>query len=47
MQMWVKGYEDMPAGQEIPLIDTKHPDMPVPFGQGTSDDTFGAAQPAE
>jgi predicted metal-dependent hydrolase len=47
MQNWVKGYETLPAGQKIPLIDTRHPDMPVPFGSGASDAAFGVAQAAE
>lgn len=47
MQMWVNGYETMPAGQKIPLIDTRHPDMPVPFGNGASDEAFGTPQAAE
>jgi hypothetical protein len=47
MQMWVKGYEDMPAGQKIPLIDTQHPDMPVPFRGIATDEAFGARQAAE
>ncbi|MDB2641665.1 metal-dependent hydrolase [Alphaproteobacteria bacterium] len=47
MQMWIKGYEGMPAGQKIPLIDTQDPDMPVPFGGAATDEAFGAPQAAE
>jgi len=31
MQQWIQGYAQMPASQSIPLVDTQHPDMPVPF----------------
>jgi len=27
---WLKGYESMPSGK-VPLVDTRHPLMPVPF----------------
>ncbi|MCH1567944.1 MAG: metal-dependent hydrolase [Alphaproteobacteria bacterium] len=47
MQLWVKGYETMPAGRKMPLIDTKHPDMPVPFSGSSTGEAFGATQAAE
>jgi predicted metal-dependent hydrolase len=31
MQEWIRGYANMPASHPIPLLDTNHPDMPVPF----------------
>lgn len=31
MQEWIEGYARMPQDQPLPLIDTHHPDMPVPF----------------
>lgn len=31
MHQWTDGYAKMPAEQPIPLLDTEHPDMPVPF----------------
>ncbi|MEM6582000.1 MAG: metal-dependent hydrolase [Pseudomonadota bacterium] len=31
MKDWVEGYASLPAGALIPLVDTRHPDMPVPF----------------
>ena len=31
MQQWIKGYSTMPAEMPLPLIDTAHPDMPIPF----------------
>jgi hypothetical protein len=31
MQEWTQGYANMPASQPMPLLDTQHPDMPVPF----------------
>ena len=31
MQEWIEGYARMPQDQPLPLIDTRHPDMPVPF----------------
>ena len=34
MQDWVAGHAKLPAGALIPLVDTHHPDMPVPFPAG-------------
>lgn len=31
MQQWIKGYAAMPADTPLPLLDTAHPDMPIPF----------------
>lgn len=31
MQQWIKGYAAMPAEAPLPLMDTAHPDMPIPF----------------
>ncbi len=28
---WLKGYTTLPKGAPIPLVDTSHPEMPVPF----------------
>lgn len=28
---WVRGHARLPAGAPLPLLDTTHPDMPVPF----------------
>lgn len=47
MRQWVKGYESLPAGQKIPLIDTAHPDMPVPFQAVADAPSFEVAQAAE
>tara|TARA_E500000178_G_scaffold348795_1_gene404543 strand:- start:1339 stop:2235 length:897 start_codon:yes stop_codon:yes gene_type:complete len=32
MRQWIDGYALLPNDQPLPLIDTRHPDMPVPFG---------------
>ena len=47
MRQWVEGYESLPAGAKIPLIDTAHPDMPVPFQAADDAPSFGVAQAAE
>ena len=31
MMDWIKGYATLPAGASIPLVDTRDPEMPVPF----------------
>lgn len=31
MQDWIEGYEKLEKGQAMPLLDTRHPTMPVPF----------------
>jgi len=31
MMDWLRGYETLPAGELIPLVDTTDPEMPVPF----------------
>ncbi len=31
MMDWLKGYATLPKGAKIPLVDTKNPEMPVPF----------------
>ncbi len=31
MKEWIEGYAKMPADAPIPLVDTNHPQMPVPF----------------
>ena len=28
---WLEGYKTLESGQSIPLVDTTHPDIPVPF----------------
>ena len=33
MLEWISGYEGLKADAELPLIDTRHPNMPVPFTQ--------------
>ena len=30
MRDWVMGYTALPEGALLPLLDTNHPDMPVP-----------------
>ena len=32
MRQWVDGNALLPNDQPLPLIDTRHPDVPVPFG---------------
>lgn len=34
VQEWIAGYEQWPEGQ-VPLLDTAHPAIPVPFGNAT------------
>jgi len=31
MRQWTQGYANMPTSQPMPLLDTQHPEMPVPF----------------
>ncbi|HCD28551.1 MAG TPA: metal-dependent hydrolase [Gammaproteobacteria bacterium] len=31
MRDWIEGYAKLPEGQKIPLVDTQHPAMPVPY----------------
>ncbi len=33
MREWIDGYAQMPAGSPIPLLDTHHPQMPIPFSK--------------
>ena len=38
MRDWVAGYANLPDGAPLPLLDTNHPDIPVPiFNKESSD----------
>lgn len=43
MKDWVAGHARLPAGTPLPLVDTKDPELPVPFGVSPASQPAAAA----